>query len=173
MVSSMYSNTCQFAKGNPMIKRCYKKWVIITSLLTVIAGIMYLYFYMRHYIWHEINRTDTGCYLGDVWEGFYNFKQVEKRWPVSMIEAEMAPYNKHVLSHKHTKDTFYNEPFQCVTTKNMYLYNYTSNNSKDKVLVTSHKPYRTRLWPFGEIRIYILYDHGGIGAVAPSEIIVE
>jgi len=124
---------------------------------------------VRHYIWHEISRTGTGCYLGDVREGFHNFKQAEKRWPVSMIEAETAPYNKNLLSHN-TKDVFYNMPFQCVTTKNMF---YDYGNGKRKVLVTMQKPYRTRLWPFGEIRIYILWDDGGIGAVAPSDIIME
>jgi hypothetical protein len=128
-------------------------------------GILYFRFYVRY----AINETDTVCYLGDVREGFMNFMEKEHRWPICMDEVMAAPYNQNFLHKKTTRDLFSDLPFRCVVLDDYYK---TLGNSdqKYKALVTLYKPYRTRLWPFGEYKTMIMLSEGSICIVSPSEL---
>ena len=106
--------------------------------------------------------------MGDAREAFLKFKNKENRFPICMDEAVLTPYNQNLLQNE--MDLFSDLPFHCVTLRNMYYY---VGDTKMKILVTLHKPYQTRLWPFGKLKTIIMLDDGTIDVVSPSEIIIE
>jgi hypothetical protein len=141
------------------------KIIAFVVLLLILPFMFYGILYFRFYVRYTINEMDTICYLGDVREGFMNFMEKEGRWPICMDEVMAAPYNQNLLDKEHTHDLFSGLPFRCVT-----LRHYSYKKNPLKVLVTLYKPYRTRLWPYGEYKTKVILSDGTIGTVSPDEL---
>jgi hypothetical protein len=93
----------------------------------------------------------------------------EDRWPICMDEVTSAPYNQNLLHKEHTHDLFSDLPFRCVVLDDYYV-TLGNSDTKYKVLVTLYKPYRTRLWPYGEYKTIVMLSEGSICTVSPDEI---
>lgn len=169
--SPHFENREQMTKLNDssLRSRIRRKWITYITSFIVLLGILYGFLYLKYdFVWH-FTRPLVSDNLGDAREIFFKFKEKEKRFPICMDEVIFSPYNEiYLFSDK--VDCFSNLPFRCVTLRNMY---YDAGDTKRKVLVSLYKPYRTRLWPFGEMETMILLDDGSICAVSPDEIIEE
>jgi hypothetical protein len=66
------------------------------------------------------------------------------------------------------RETLSKLPYRCVTLRD-YYYQYDKGD-KRKVLVTLYKPYRTRLWSYGEYKTMVMLNNGSICTVSPDEI---
>jgi hypothetical protein len=121
-------------------------------------------------VWYEqfYGRYDTSrTYdLKRIFTAFQRFEKNEGRWPVCMDEAELAPYNKD-LKLGELCEILSKLPYRCVTLRNCYYY---LGGDKYKVLVTLYKPYRTQLWPYGEMNTEVLLNNGIISTASPDEI---
>ncbi|MDR1494118.1 MAG: hypothetical protein LBT05_15565 [Planctomycetaceae bacterium] len=141
------------------------KRILLTTVIILLPLYVYGGFYFYYYMKFSITETDTVCYLGDVREGFMNFMEKEHRWPICMDEVMAAPYNHNLLHKEYTYDLFSGLPFRCVT-----LRNYSYKKNPLKVLVTLYKPYRTKLWPYGEYKTMVMLSEGSICIISPDEL---
>jgi|GEM_PF-5235133 len=116
--------------------------------------------------------------LADVREAFENFRIIHRRWPATMEEVYGTNTREGPITEEYYKDPLSGAPFRCVTDKAIYYkvvpdnYEVAAENRYDphRVLVMLPEPYRTDLWPFGEMRTIIM-TFNGVAYVAPSEII--
>jgi hypothetical protein len=88
-----------------------------------------------------------------------------------MDEAELAPYNKD-LKLGELREILFKLPYRCVVLDDYYK-PLGNSDKKYKVLVTLYKPYRTRLYPFGEMKTEVLLSEGSVCTASPDEIETE
>ncbi len=124
--------------------------------------------YLYHGFRIMMKEAATVGYLGDVRHAFCTFGNMHGRWPHSMDEIRGTEYASEGSIDDHCRDCLSDSPFLWVTKKDV---RYTTENGKVlKVFIMLPKPYRTKLWPFGEFKTIILASDIGIHDVSPSDI---
>ena len=152
-----------------ILKIIFNKRTLIGVCVCLLLLGIYGFFYAKYCFNYEGNSTAMSSLLADLRHDFFNFKYKENRWPSCMDEVLLFPEKKDRWQLENM-DFFNDLPLRCVTLRNMYYY---VGDDKRKVLVTLYKPYRTRLWPFGEMQTIVLLDNGSTCIVSPDEIIIE
>jgi hypothetical protein len=148
---------------------CKKTLIGIFFFLLLLMG-TYTFFAVRYeYVYGRYNTSRTDD-LKRIFTAFQRFREHEGRWPACIDEAGATPYNKDLkLGELH--EILSKLPYRCVTLRSDY---YPSDSGeKHKVLVTLHTPYRTQLWPFGEMKTDVLLADGSIHHIPPDKIEIK
>jgi len=137
----------------------------ICLLVVISYGCIYAYYFVH------ISKKVTSAVscLGDVNEAFWIFRDRHHRWPTTMEDVYGTETNEGSLDREYYKDPFSGLPYCCVT--NEGLYHQIDTERPYQILAILPRPYRTRLWPFGEDKT-IIVTSSGIRIVTPSEIVV-
>jgi hypothetical protein len=142
-----------------------KRFLLVVGavlLMLIGYGIAYSVYRVRVYT----NGISTVSDLGDVREAFFKFREVHRRWPSTMKEVHGIGTSEGVVTREY-HDSMSGSPFCCVAGKELY---YRIGGKPYKVLVVLPQPYRSELWPFGEMRT-IIASFSGVHYISPSEII--
>jgi hypothetical protein len=150
---------------------CKKTLIVIGILffLLLLVG-TYTFFAVRYEHFYGRYNIGRAYDIERICTAFQRFRKHEGRLPVCMDEAELAPYNKD-LKLGELREILSKLPYRCVTSRDDYYQD--DKGEKHKVLVTLYKPYRTQLWPFGEMNTKVWLANGSICSVPSNKIETE
>jgi hypothetical protein len=150
------------------IRKSFKKQFLVVLLLILILLIGYgcVCFYYASTVY--IKSTVAESMLAEIKIVFFEFRMTHRRWPRTMQEIYGDKISKDTIVEKYYKDPISDAPFCCVAENGLY---YKIDGNLYRVLVMLPRPYRTKLWPFGEIKTIIATSRGEVYFVSPSEII--
>jgi hypothetical protein len=148
-----------------MSKRIFKIGCLVVVGISVLLSITYVICNESIFL--------KGCSavsdLGDIREAFYIFRETHGRWPNSMEEVYDMKLIDGIVT-KDDKDPFSGEPYCCVTDKNLYYQ--IGAETPYRVLAMLPKPYRTKIWPFGEMKT-IIASYSGVHSISFPPALIE
>ena len=125
------------------------------------------------YVHYEIRMQWMGGWgvssdLAELREAFFKFREIHHRWPHTIEEAQGIEISDGIITWPY-KDPISGLPYRCITDRG--LYHQIDGDRPARILVMQPRPYRTRLWPFGDTQSYIVTCSGVRILHSPSEII--
>ena len=145
--------------------RCIK-WACFVVFVVVIG-------YGGAYLWYDLRTrmraSMTVGELGDAGLAFGRYHEVHGHWPHSMQDVADARYDTpgRAISGRQYVDYISEAPFDCVADDNLFI---RIGQDLTRVVIMLPRPYRTKLWPFGEIRTIVVAADTQVCFRAPSEI---
>lgn len=142
------------------------KWACLVVFVVVIA-------YGGAYLWYDlrtrIRASMTVAELGDAGLAFGRFHEVHRHWPHGMQDVAGTRYGTpgRAISGRQYVNFITKAPFDCVADDNLFI---RIGQDLTRVVIMLPGPYRTKLWPFGEMRTIVVAADSRVCYCAPSEI---
>ena len=125
--------------------------ILFFALGVILLMSMYCFLYVHYEVTITPKVTAMICDLGDLRGALIEYYNDKRSWPQTLENLGLD----------------YSIPKDAVSGKS-FLYTPSTSKCDESVLVSQPESFRTKLWPFGEMRRYVLLANGAIHDVSAS-----